>query len=418
MLLIVITMYLTQFGAWVVKDSGDPFTYSSDYLGYWTAGKIADEKGYSEIYDVNNLRGVIAQELSTFGSFVTTDSPALLLVPGVPYLPVFALPFQILSRVDLKTSFWIWAISNFVLLIGYLLFFLRKLLPGRSLSVYGLNFLFLALFSFPVFSNFMNGQVNVFMLVCLGEYLRYALNKKPVLSGLWLGGLLLKPQLLIIVVPIILLMRYWKVLFGFIASSVAILLTSLLLSGFSGMKALIFSWIGFGSSNSVLNPEAMVNWRMIGVYLNAFLNTQFGWVITGLGIILTILVVYRLVKRNPAYGSPEWVLTMLGVFSATIAILWHAHYHTALILIPLLIYVSVNKLLSEKIIYLWVGLTPLASLGLAIVSPLVLLLAKINIIEYQGMVIAFSGFVVNLVVLISTLKYSKGRSVQQESLPV
>ena len=45
-------------------------------------------------------------------------------------------------------------------------------------------------------------------MIRTGEFIRSSLNKKPVLSGIWLAGLLLKPQLLILIVPIILLMRY------------------------------------------------------------------------------------------------------------------------------------------------------------------------------------------------------------------
>jgi len=95
---------------------------------------------------------------------------------------------------------------------------------------------------FPVFANFINGQVNVFLLVCTGEFLRNVMEDHPFTAGLWLGGLLLKPQVLILIVPVILILRYWKIFAGFFASSAVILLTSLALSGWNGMKA----WWGCG----------------------------------------------------------------------------------------------------------------------------------------------------------------------------
>ncbi|MEL7657863.1 MAG: hypothetical protein AAGU75_18370, partial [Bacillota bacterium] len=38
-----------------------------DYLGYWSVGKIADQKGFSEIYDIENLRIVQSKALDLLG---------------------------------------------------------------------------------------------------------------------------------------------------------------------------------------------------------------------------------------------------------------------------------------------------------------------------------------------------------------
>jgi len=269
-----------------------------------------------------------------------------------------------------------------------------------------LKLLILMLISWPVFFNMACGQIEVFLLVCAGEFIRYAFSKKPVLSGIWLGGLLLKPQLLIIIVPIFLIMRNWKVLMGFIVSSGIILMTSLLLSGFAGMKALINLLTKFSDSVATAAPGIMINWRMVGVNVNALMNTSFGWVITGLGMVLTILAVYFLIKHNPPYGSSKWVMTMLGVFSATLAITWHSHYHMAMVLIPFLIYASLYKLLPEKILFLWGIVTPAAWFGTVIVGLFVMYFANIYFPTYPWIVAAFSGFILNLVILISTIKSS------------
>ena len=403
----IICFYFVYFvGAFVYG------TFGEDYLAFWSVGKIADEKGYSEIYDLNNLRSVQTQERYALGLLEKIDDPSSPLSP-VPYFSFFVLPFQLLSRIDLVHSFWIWTILNLIILIGYLVFFLRRINPGSGTTISGLNLLILVLISFPVFSNIFNGQVEVFLLVCAGEFIRYAVSKKPVLSGIWLGGLLLKPQLLIIIVPIFLIMRNWKVLMGFIVSSGIILMTSLLLSGFAGMKALINLLTKFSDSVATAAPGIMINWRMVGVNVNALMNTSFGWVITGLGMVLTILAVYFLIKHNPPYGSSKWVMTMLGVFSATLAITWHSHYHMAMVLIPFLIYASLYKLLPEKILFLWGIVTPVALFCMLIIDLLVLVLTKINTINYNGMVIAFSGFILNLVIFISTMRFTNNRNLKQ-----
>ena len=383
-----------------------------DYLAFWSAGKIADEKGYSQIYDLNNIKSVQTKELQALGLITNANDSSIPLFP-VPYFSFFVVPFQLLSRVDLVDGYWIWTILNLVILIGYLVFFLRRTNPGSDNKISGLKLLILMLISWPVFFNMVCGQIEVFLLVCAGEFIRYAIGKKPVPSGLWLGGLLLKPQLLILIIPIILIMRNWKVVMGFILSSGIILLTSLLLSGFAGMKALINLWIKFSDSVATAAPGIMINWRMVGVNFNALMNTSLGWGITGLGMVLTLLAVYFLVKQRPPFGSPQWVMAMLGVFSATLAITWHSHYHMAMVLIPFLIYASLYKLLPEKIIFLWGIVTPVALFGMLIIDLLVLVLTKINTTNYNGMVIAFSGFILNLVIFISTMRFANNRNLKQ-----
>jgi hypothetical protein len=391
------------------------FGYGSvgnDYFAFWSVGKIADEKGYSEIYDLNNLRSVQTNEHQALGNITNTDDPPTPTIP-VPYFSFFVVPFQLISRIDLIHGYLIWTFLNLIILIGYLVFFLRRTNPESDTKISGLKLLILMLISWPVFFNTVCGQMEVILLVCAGEFVRYAVSKKPVLSGIWLGGLLLKPQLLILIVPIFLIMRNWKVLMGFIGSSGIILITSLLLSGIAGMKALINLWIRYSVGMASNFPEGMINWRMVGVNVNALLNTSLGWVITGLGMVLTIVAVYFLIKHNPPFGSSQWIMVILGVFSATLAITWHSHYHMAMVLIPFLIHASIYKLLPEKIIFFWAVVTPAAWFGMLIIDLFVLVVTKMNTPNYEQMIIALSGLIGNLVILISVMRFTNNLNLKQ-----
>jgi len=399
-LVVIVCFNLIFIIVWVVNGSFFSI-YGRDYLAYWSAGKIADQKGYSKIYDLNNLRSVQTQELESLGVLSKTDESSTLVIP-VPYFSFFVLPFQILSKIDLVNGYWLWTILNLIILIGYLVFFMRKLLPENGTKVNYLKLLIPILISYPVIHNLIFGQVNVLLLVCAGEFIRNAVRKKSILSGLWLGGLLVKPQLLILIIPIILIMRNWKVLMGFVASSGIILVTSLILSGSAGIKALINLWTRYSVSIATNSPEVMINWRMVGVNLNNLLNTSLGWVIIGLGMVLTILALYFLIKQNPPLGSPSWVITMLGVFSATLAITWHAHQHMAMVLIPFLVYASLHKLLPEKILFSWAIVTPVVWIGMAIGGA-----------SFTGLAVAFSGFALNLVILFSTMQFTNNCYLEQ-----
>jgi hypothetical protein len=393
-LFMIACFYLLLIIVWVTSGSFYSI-YGKDYLAYWSAGKIADELGYSEIYNLENIRSLQTQKLEILGALEKTEDLPIKIFP-MAYFSFFVLPFQILSRIDLVFGYWSWIILNLIILIGYLVFFLRRMLPENGAKVNGMKLLIPILLSYPVYCNIILGQVEILLVICAGEFIRNSVRKKPFLAGLWLGGLLIKPQLLILIIPISLIMRNWKVLMGFAGSSAIILVTSFILSGFDGMKALINLWTRYSVGIATGKPEAQINWRMIGLNLNSLLNTSLGWVIIGLGMVLTILALYFLIKQNPTPGSPSWVMTMLGVFSATIAITWHAHQHMAMVLIPFLIYALQKKLLPEKIVFAWV-----------VVTPIVWIVMGTSGAVFSDLAVAISGFALNLVILFSTMQFTK-----------
>ena len=78
--------------------------FTGDYLAFWSAGKIADGKGYSEIYDLENLKSVQMQELNELGLLNKVNGSAYSPFP-VALFPVFVFPFQILSKINFETSY-------------------------------------------------------------------------------------------------------------------------------------------------------------------------------------------------------------------------------------------------------------------------------------------------------------------------
>ena len=168
---------------------------------------------------------------------------------------------------------------------------------------------------------------------------------------------------------------------GFFASPGIILAISLQLSGLTGMRAPINLWTNYSDGVAPIVPEIMINWRMVGVNINNLLNTSLGWVITGLGTILTILAVSFLIKHIPSYGSSEWVMKLMGVFVAALAITWHAHYHMAMVLVPFMVYALVNKLVPDKWILFWGITTPVVFNGTLIIELYFFGLMRINSIN-------------------------------------
>jgi len=388
-IIIVITLYLVLMGVWFSSKDA----YGNDYLAFWGAGKLASEKGYAAVYDLDSLNKIQVQELRR------VNGNSQLIIPTLPaaVFSVFILPFQILSKLSLDVSFWVWTTLNLATLIIYLIFFHRKFCSEASSKVY---YLLLLLCAFPVLDNFANGQVEVFLLICVGEFVRNAVEDKPLLSGLWLGGLLLKPQILILIIPVLLIMRWNKPLLGFLISASALLITSFCLSGISGFTGLLKLWTGYASGIATSSPEAMLNWRMIALKLNTIFGTNLGWWIAAAGMLVTLAALFLLLRRRPVYGSPYWVLVMLGVFSATLALTWHAHFHMALAVLPLILFASVNQQMPDHLTFWWVMLTPLAWVVVSLFG----LLGGPSMGNLQGAVIALTGFAMNLVLFFTIVR--------------
>src|SRR5574340_1158967 len=186
--------YILYFGLLVWKGTF-PFQYGEDFLAYGSAGRLASEQGYSNIYDLTALKTVQTTALHDLGRTIEVDDPSIPVMPA-PILSVFVLPFQLFSPLDPETGYWVWTDTNLLLLAGYLIFFVRKLTPGGMTRTAIQNDLLPYLLYFPVMSNLIEGQLNVILMNFMGKFIRNSVSNKPMAAGLWLGGLLIKPQLL------------------------------------------------------------------------------------------------------------------------------------------------------------------------------------------------------------------------------
>ncbi|MEN6570986.1 MAG: glycosyltransferase family 87 protein [Anaerolineaceae bacterium] len=406
-LLALMTFYLTNFGFRVATEKF-PF-YAQDFFAYWSVGKIADVTGYSKVYDLNLVRSVETDEMIKLGLLESKDDPNFSPIPA-SYLSIFIIPFQFLSRIEIQTSATIWLIINFLMMIAYLFFFHRDPRFRGEFKTGGYSLLLVVLFSYPVFDNFLEGQINVFLMICVGEFIRNAVKGRPFISGLWLAGLLLKPPLLILLLPILLIMRYWKVVFGFMVSSLFVLTTSWVLSGTRGMIAFTTMMLKIGSGGAASSPQYMINWRMVGVNLNAWTHSNIGWIVMVLGMLATLGILIYIMKNRPVLGSIAWVMAIMGAFSATLAFTWHVHNHTAMIMIPLLIYAILKKALPVTTIWSWVLVPTGAWLAAVVIIIVISKFTLINVEWLLGFSIAMSGFLANQILFLSIL-YSKRKGV-------
>jgi hypothetical protein len=234
-------------------------------------------------------------------------------------------------------------------------------------------------------------------MICAGEFIRNSPSKKAFIAGLWLGGWLLKPQLLIIILPLLIISRSFKVLKGFMLSSLLILATSFLMVGKHGFINLKDIILGSSSGGATSASEAMTNWRMLGTHI-AYLTSQIpGDIIMIAGSLITAGVAIY-VFRKKISDPNQLMIASLGIFAATCAATWHAHLHMSIILIPPMLYLSIKYRLYQRLFILWV-VTPVLfqMFGYLIISLIGIEDSPTNTLNSILFIRGFPGLILNLV---------------------
>ena len=321
------------------------WTEAIDYVAFYNAGGMVNEGRFTDIYDLEKLRARETELLLSLDGQVEAD----FVVNPIQYLPIFILPFSLLARLDFPVSLWVWQGVNLVGLVGYLWFFARKV-SGKMPS---LQVTLLFLITLPVLLNFHYGQVNVWLLICVGEFLRAAQDKKPYAAGLWLGGLLIKPHLLILLLPFLLIQKRYKEILGFSLSALIVLGLSFILvgvEGFVALKDIMFEAAQGGVSSGY---QYMMNWRMVSHYVELFSAPLVGKVVLFALMAITAGLPLVIFRKKIAADSPHFAIAVLGVLAATTAVTYHIHVHTAMILIPILLYLLEQGQINPKWVRGW-----------------------------------------------------------------
>lgn len=351
----VLTLYCAHIGMEILNG----LALRTDYLAFWSAGYIANNYGYAQAYDLEVMTSTQERLLAQFGFQIAAFYPTPFL-----YLPVFILPFQLLARFPIPSSFLFWTAFNLAAFIVYMRSFIQRLASNAPAQANRLTFMLLV--SYPVFSTFHNGQTNILLLLCAGEFILTSHKGNDFRAGLWLGGLLLKPQTLILIAPALALQRRWKSLAGLSAATLVILLLSTSLAGQTGMGAMATAW-GNDAEISPIDPKLMMNWRMVGSYLQD-LSGPASPTIAWIGMGLTFVISLLLWKQPLHASSPAFLMAVFGSLAATCAVTWHSHIYMLAILAPFVAYFYLEGELGESFLNLWTFLLPTALLISLILS--------------------------------------------------
>lgn len=129
-----------------------------------------------------------------------------------------------------------------------------------------LRVLLLIVLSVPVFQNFFAAQVNLFLMLGVGEFLRLLARRRDFWAGMMLGLLLIKYQLVLPLFPYLAFQRKWKTLLGLLTISFLLTFASALMLGFDRIDDTVCVVLQASQHNLTAkgdNRELAHGWRSI-----------------------------------------------------------------------------------------------------------------------------------------------------------
>lgn len=330
-----------------------------DFRGYYASAQIALQHGFAQVYDSRLQQEYLSILHHRCPAGTVQDIP----IVAMPYLPAYVLLMLPFTALEFTTSYLVWTALNVGVLALYLLRFARAIHVQTS-TLHLLQWLI----CLPVLSNLFLGQMNMLLVIAVGEFVLAYIRGAKVRGGAWLGLMLVKPHLLILLLPGLALSRNWKVLQGFFTGALAVLGISVLLGGPAGIAASGALAIKFAGP-LIQTGATMMNWRALALNLNTLFPGWLAWGVAITGMALTAAWVVYLWLRF-SRGTPErWILLILATYAGTIAVSWHAHFYLLMPLIPLLMVLDGKHMLPVRVLVAWLLGPPLIYLVVYLTMP-------------------------------------------------
>lgn len=366
----------------------------NDFLSFWSTAWLANQRSLLAAYDPDQVARLQFQYIPK-----PQDLSSYQFYPVITFfLPVFLLPFQALAKLPLTPSFILWSWINLTGYLGYLIFFCRSL----HLEVRVRHLVLCALF-WPFFVSMFWGQIGLILVVAVGEFLRAFMESRTYRAGFWLAMLLIKPQILTLLPFVLLLQRQWKTLIAFC-------LTAILLGGIS---LAMLAPAGFGKylelsdkglkSYPTTAAAGMLNWRMLGENFTLWGMPGLGWGLTLLGSLVTLsFLIYSLAGKK--IYPQNAAAAFLAIFAASGLLAWHYHIHSAIVLIPFLLYLTDKGQISDAWLVNWI-VFPGAVLFLMEVLSLFLLLTDLEFVSnYVSLLNGLTGLILSAWTMVKALE--------------
>lgn len=352
LLLVVLALLYVGYTAIFVAGYGVFSSVGCDFRAFRASAQIARSVGFAQVYDLAvQTRFQLPMYIAPPDQWASPKhSPPTEALPW-PYPLAFVVLFLPFSFGSLMASFLAWELVNLAVIVLYIRR-LSRALRNRA----GTGVAVALLLSYPVFTTFFFGQMTVILLIAFGEFVLALRREADLEAGMWLAGLLLKPQALVVVLPGLLVARRWRALKGFAIAAVGVGVLSWALGGTGSIVTNFQLLVTFTGGVSAGATKAMINWRALGVDLGFLVGLSHLWrtVLTVGGMLLTFLVAMYVYRRAGSERGDRLGVVLLATYAATCCVAWHSHSHMALPVFAPMLYVSANGVLPQRLLTAWV----------------------------------------------------------------
>jgi hypothetical protein len=216
-----------------------------DYPAFYAAGEIAARGDWDELYSDARQQSEQAGLIDDEGGFLYFSYP-----------PFVAAGYSLLTGIGYRWSFLIHTALMTLALIGAI----KLLWPWLERAGWPLPaILALSLAFYPVLRAVPGGQNTTLSLLLLAAAVRWETDDKPVLAGLALALLMFKPQFGVVLLPLLLIARRWRVLAGWVGGAALLYLVSALLMGGVWVGEWWEQATGFSDLNTTANGRNFVS---------------------------------------------------------------------------------------------------------------------------------------------------------------
>lgn len=341
-----------------VYERDDPTSrLGGDYPSFYGAGSIAWEGDWGELYSGERQRSEQAGLIDDDGGYLYFSYP-----------PFVAGAYGLLAAVGYQAGFLV-----HTLLLGLALFAAVRLMwpwlhhlgwPVVAVGVVGLAF-------YPVLRAIPGGQNTTLSMLLIAAALRLDHEEKPGWAGAVAALVLFKPQFGVVLAPLMLVGRRWRMLAGWGAGAVLLYAVSALLMGGEWVEDWWTQAGAFRELNLETNGANFVSFP--GFLENVFgLGSSVAWLIGySLAALVGAFVAYYWWKNPQDHALERWALAAAAVVVVAPQTLY---YDTGLLLFALVVFVvplgsRVALLIGSLVALSWTQLAA-STLGWSPLGPL------------------------------------------------
>lgn len=319
----ILALLIAYIGLWI-RFINDPVERTgSDFIAFYSAGRVAQEYGYSRVFSPD-LQQAVQQEVVGFplveGQVLLHNHP--------PLLPPI---LRLLMTKNYVESFQRWVIL-LIALYAACLYVLNKVLQfsgierSTRIGVTIGSFLFL-----PLFFSLMNGQDTPIVLLGTAIWFYGLVTGKEWIAGIGLSLTVMRPHLsLAFAIPM--MFSHRRAFVGYVLGSAFLVALSMLIIGVDGMQRYMdILLISTGGEWHGMREEAMVN--LLGLAIRIFGDSWMevfrssSWILFAAAIILLTV----LWSRKKGLQDNLLGLTVIVALVASP----HLHFHDlTLLLVP------------------------------------------------------------------------------------